>query len=215
MRYRYLFFDLDGTLIYSHEGIFACFRYALQKMGKPSPSEQDLRKCIGPPLEDGFQRVFGMDRAQAQEASAYYREEYRRSGMYASTLIPGVKEALETLSKRGFVLAIATSKAQSFAEAIAKRLGIAEYFQEIVGRGEDGSLFTKTEVIGEGRRRLGANAEDCLMIGDRKQDADGAFAQGMDCALLKVGYAETGELEACDGCYVFDNFEQLTELLQE
>ena len=215
MKYRYLFFDLDGTLVYSHEGIYACFRYALKKMGKASPSDEDLRKCVGPPLEDSFQRIFGMDGEGALKASAYYREEYRRTGMYACALIPGVKEALQTLKDRGFVLAIATSKVQSFATSIAERLGVAEYFQEIVGRGEDGSLFTKAEVIEEGRKRLGASAEDSLMIGDRKQDADGAKANGMDCALLQVGYAEAGELASCGSCYVFDNFEQLTDFLRE
>ena len=33
--YRYIFFDLDGTLTDSKEGVVNCVRYAAQKLGGP------------------------------------------------------------------------------------------------------------------------------------------------------------------------------------
>ena len=42
--YRYIFFDLDGTLTDSKEGIFNCLRYALEKMDRPVPQETILTK---------------------------------------------------------------------------------------------------------------------------------------------------------------------------
>ena len=32
-KYRYLFFDLDGTLVNTYEGVTKAFIYALQKLG--------------------------------------------------------------------------------------------------------------------------------------------------------------------------------------
>ena len=52
--YHYIFFDLDGTLTDSKEGILNSLRYAFQKMGRPVPSEETLLKFIGPPLQDSF-----------------------------------------------------------------------------------------------------------------------------------------------------------------
>ena len=63
MRYDTVIFDLDGTLTNSHDGITNAVRYALNKMNLPIPDEAGLRKYIGPPLVDSFQRYAGIDAA--------------------------------------------------------------------------------------------------------------------------------------------------------
>ena len=65
--YRYILFDLDGTLTDSKEGIFNCLRYALEKMGRPVPPEEELFKFIGPPLQDSYMRFCGMTQEEAVE----------------------------------------------------------------------------------------------------------------------------------------------------
>ena len=50
--YHYIFFDLDGTLTDSKEGILNSLRYAFDKLGEPVPPESTLIKFIGPPLQD-------------------------------------------------------------------------------------------------------------------------------------------------------------------
>ena len=77
----------------------------------------------------------------------------------------------------------------------------------------DGSFPTKASVIAEALRRLGADKAECLMVGDRFHDAEGAQEQGVDCALLAVGYAADGEISAAQPQYAFENFAELTEFL--
>lgn len=36
--YKYILFDLDGTLTDSAPGIIRCVQYALEKCGKPAPT---------------------------------------------------------------------------------------------------------------------------------------------------------------------------------
>jgi phosphoglycolate phosphatase len=63
-------------------------------------------------------------------------------------------------------------------------------------------------------RCLGANAEETLMVGDRFHDVEGAREHGVDCAMLKVGYAENEEeFVWCKPAYVFDDFTGLRALL--
>lgn len=215
-KYEYLLFDLDGTLIYSHEGIFACMRHALAKMGETvRPTDEFLRKTIGPPLEFTFENFFGMSKERAKEATRIYREEYSKTGVEQNYPVEGAKEALETLKERGYVLAVATSKPRHFAENILNRLGFAAYFTQIVGCGTDGSLPTKSAVVAETLKRLGAenSRSKCLMLGDRKQDVLGARENKIDAAIVDVGYAEEGEIEACRTDYVFGSFAQLIKRL--
>lgn len=214
--YKYILFDLDGTLIYSHMGIFNGFRYALKAMGKETPDDVYLRRCVGPSLMYSFQTFFGMDEETARVATAKYREIYAVQGVWENEPIEGVLEGLRKLKEVGYVLAMSTSKPLIFAEKIAKKHGFSQYFSAEVGSGIDGSLPTKASVIEETIKRLHASADECLMIGDTKYDAEGAAICGVDCALLKVGYAANEEEYRSHGVtYVFDGYEDLIAFLIE
>ena len=213
-KYTYILFDLDGTLTHSHPGIYACIRHALQKMGRPEPKMEQLRRCIGPTLLYSFQNYFGLSEEEAVKATELYREEYAKSGVFNNAPIDGALETLRALKNAGYVLAMATSKPAVFAELISKEYGFAPYFTAQVGCGLDGSLPTKASVIAEAMRRLGGRAEECLMVGDRKHDAEGARENGVDCALLKVGYAEDEEeFLTAKPTYVFEDFASLAKFL--
>ena len=215
-KYRYILFDLDGTLIRSHYGIFECIAIALEQMGRPQPTQEQLSRCIGPTLMYSFQHYFGLDEEGAREATARYRAVYPERGIFNCKLIDGMTECLENLQKAGYILAVSTSKPEAFATKIADKFAFSGYFQEIVGCGLDGSLPTKASVIAETMRRLGATARECLMIGDRHHDVEGARENGVDCALLKVGYAESEEeYEWAKPEFVFENFPALEAFLTE
>lgn len=209
--YRYILFDLDGTLILSHEGIFACAQHALQTLGKPRADEKKLRAFIGPVLEYSFKNLLGLNEEETKLAVKIYRERYREEGVYKTQPIEGALACLKALSSAGYILGLATSKPQVFAQMITARFGFSDYLTEQVGCGLDGSLRSKAEVLAKAVERLGADKEKCLMVGDRKYDLEGARAVGVDCALLRVGYGQ--EEEFADADFVFDGFDDLTKFL--
>lgn len=60
-KYKYLFFDLDGTLTDSCEGIYKSFEYALNYYGIKIKDINTLKPILGPPLKDSFMSMFGFD----------------------------------------------------------------------------------------------------------------------------------------------------------
>ena len=215
-KYRYILFDLDGTLTHSHPGIHGCIRYALKEMGREEPKMEQLRRCIGPSLMYSFQNYFGMNEEDAKIATAKYRERYSVIGWQENSAIEGALETLKALKEAGYKQAMATSKPLVYAEKIAATFGFSPYLDAEVGCGIDGSLPTKADVIAEAVKQLGASVEECLMVGDRWHDAEGAKINGMDCALLKVGYAESEEeFIKAKPEYVFDDFAGLRAFLLE
>lgn len=54
MIFTHIFFDLDGTLVDSSEGIHNGFVQTFERMGLPVPSDQKIRSFMGPPLEVTF-----------------------------------------------------------------------------------------------------------------------------------------------------------------
>lgn len=213
-KYTCILFDLDGTLTYSHPGIHGCFRYALQQLNLPEPTMEQLGKCIGPSLMYSFQNYFGLDEETARLATAKYRERYAVEGWAENAPIEGALETLKALKQAGYKLAMATSKPLIYASKISAKFGFSAYFDAEVGSGIDGSFPTKASVIAEVMKRLNVSAEECLMVGDRHHDADGAKENGMDCVLLKVGYAENeAEYLIANPKYVMEDFTQLREFL--
>ena len=58
MKYRYILFDLDGTVTNPEEGITKSFAYALEYMGIHVEELSELRKVIGPPLMQSFDEFY-------------------------------------------------------------------------------------------------------------------------------------------------------------
>ena len=118
MRYDTVIFDLDGTLTNSHDGITNAVRYALSKMNLPIPDEAGLRKYIGPPLVDSFQRYAGMDAAAAERGALLFREYYVPTGRFENQVYPGIRELLKALHDGGARVLIATGKPADYKYAV-------------------------------------------------------------------------------------------------
>ncbi len=213
-KYRYILFDLDGTLVYSHPGIFSCFRYAMEKMGRERPTDEALKPVVGPSLHYSFTSYFQMNGEEAERAVALYREEYARAGMWKNEPVEGALACLKALKGAGYSTALATSKPLEYASKIVAQHGFSPYLTVLAGSRLDGSFPTKADVVEEAVRLLGAEKEACLLVGDRRYDAEGAALAGVDCALLKIGgYASEEELYSCGARYVLADFAELTEFL--
>ena len=73
MRISTVLFDLDGTLTDSGPGIMNSVKYALEKVGEPTPDVDELRKFIGPPLKGQFMEHCGIDEEKAAEMTDKYQ----------------------------------------------------------------------------------------------------------------------------------------------
>ncbi|TBR08168.1 MAG: HAD family hydrolase [Lysobacter sp.] len=190
-----LLFDLDGTLIDSAVGITRCAAHAFERLGEPVPDAATLRSWIGPPLRVSFMPLL-RDEQRVERAVEHYRERYETHGWAEHEVYPGIGQALEILREAGHRLAIVTAKNEPHARKIAAHLPFGHLFEEIVGATLDGRLSHKPELIGEALQRLGADARDCRMIGDRRMDMEGAVHHGMRGIGVLWGFGDRDELHA-------------------
>lgn len=212
--YKHIIFDLDGTLIYSHEGIFKSVIYALSFLGIELPNENELMKFIGPPLEYSYMNFCGLTIKQCDEAVALFRERYSDKGIRECMLIPGVYQMLRTLSKEGLKMYIATSKPREYVEIILKDLKIYDYFCYVGAEPLSSKKRDKATIIESVKKIIGNDfIGDIVMIGDRKEDVLGAKIEGVDFLGVKYGYAEKNELENAGTTKIFDTVFELQKFL--
>ena len=199
--YTHLFFDLDGTLTDSAEGVMKGVRYALERMNRPVPDERVLRLFVGPPLQESFHELGGVAPEAVPHAIELFREYYLPTGSYENRAFPGIDGMLGRLRAAGYHLGVATSKLESQAFAVLERYRLAGYFEQVAGAGTAGK-DSKAEVLARLMALFGLGEGDkprMLMIGDRKYDVVGAHTVGIDCMTVGWGYAPPEELTAYPG----------------
>lgn len=198
MGYRELFFDLDGTISDSAEGILNSVIYALGCMGIEAPPRENLYRFIGPPLIRSFSQGVDLSEEEARRAVAFYRENYNVRGIYECRAYEGIGEILHALKAKGYRLTLATCKPWGMAERVLEHLGLRELFDFVSGPELDGTRNEKHEVIAYAMESLGIkDPREILMIGDRRDDVLGAKRCGIGCVGVLWGFgSETELLEA-------------------
>lgn len=209
--YKAIFFDLDGTLTESGEGITKSVQYALEKLGKPEEDLDKLRVFIGPPLMEQFMKYADIDETEARKAVEYYRERYAVKGIFENRPYDGVENLLRELKGKGYILAVASSKPEYYVTKILDYFNLSSYFEVVVGSEMNGARTSKTEVIEEALKRLNMSdrRKEVLMVGDKEHDVLGARVAGLDCVAVGYGYGTKEELTAAQPLKIVASIEEL------
>lgn len=216
MKKNIILFDLDGTLLNTEEGISKCVRHALEKFGIQEENQKRIRRFIGPPLFDSFQREYGFSEEDSWKAVAYYRERYDDIGVWECKLYPQVEETLQKLSEQGYRIGVASSKPEKFCPLLMKHFGIDKYFEVIGGATSDGKAGSKAAVLEDVLKRFGVtDKNEVVLIGDTRYDALGAKEVGIDCIGITYGFEQDMDSMREAGAHICDTLEEVMAYLEE
>ena len=211
MTKKAVFFDLDGTLTDSGEGIMNCATLALNHFGLPVPSRQEMRIFVGPPLDQTFIR-FGVPADQTDEAIRLFRSRYMTVGKFENFPYPGVREMLESLQAQGHRLFVATSKPEVLANEVLSHFDLSKFFEKICGATLDGSRSHKEDVI----RYLLAqvtDVSDVIMVGDTAYDVIGAAAHSIPCIGVGWGYGTQEDMKNAGAVAIAQTPEEVIQIV--
>lgn len=213
-KYSCVMFDLDGTLANTFSGILNSYRYACQKMELNSPTETVVGEAIGAPLLEVFERRFCLEHETALLAVMHYREYYATNGIYEVKTYDKMEEVLKELKMRGYMLAVATLKKESFAVEILRTLGLYQYFDIVVGM-NDGDSLTKSQMLDKVINTLSCDKSTSLLVGDSSYDAIGADESKIDFIGVTYGFGFTNKEEISNykNVGVIDNPIELIKIL--
>jgi len=211
MTQKAVFFDLDGTLTDSGEGIINCATLALEHFGLPVPSREEMGVFVGPPLDQTFIQ-FGVPEDQAMEAVRIFRSRYLVVGKYENHPYPGIHTLLESLKKQGHRLFVATSKPEETAVDILHKFELAQYFEEICGASFDHSRLHKADVIAYLLSKIGT-PENILMVGDTEFDVLGAAAHGIPTIGVAWGYGKVEAMAEAGAVAIANTMDELFDCI--
>ena len=213
MTNKAIFFDLDGTITDSGEGIMNCATLALEYFGLPVPSREEMRVFVGPPLDQTFIR-FGVPADKTDEAIKVFRSRYTTVGKFENFPYPGVANMLQSLKEQGHRLFVATSKPEVMAIEVLRHFDLDGYFEQIAGATLDGSRSHKADVI---TYLLGLTGDvgQTLMVGDTAFDVIGAAAHGISTIGVSWGYGTVEDMEKAGAVAIAHSMEELVTLINQ
>jgi phosphoglycolate phosphatase len=205
-RFQTYIFDVDGTLLDSAPDICGAVREVLRGTRHQDCDEPMLRTYIGRHLHDLFQVLFPeFTPEQVEEMRLRYRAIYLARQHSSTSVYPGVSEALAALPGSK---ATATTKGTPTTRDVLGRFGLLTHFQHV--QGTDGfPAKPQPDVILRAIEALGANADECLMVGDAPADICAGHRAGVKTCAVRYGYGTEPELAAQKPDFWIDDLRQL------
>ena len=190
-----IFFDLDGTLTDSKEGIIKCYYYALDKLDCPAPIELQNGSFIGLPLRVMFKKfLHSDDEALIERAVAIYRERFSTAGLFENKVYHGIPAMLSTLYENSHRLYVVTGKPKIYADRIIEHFQLAPYFNDIYGSELGGHFDNKADLIEFILNNRKLSSKESVMIGDKQEDIIAGKANRIKTIGVTYGYGSLQEI---------------------
>lgn len=213
MKYEYLIFDLDGTILDSHEGLCRSFQSALKAYGIEE-SIGNIKNHLGPLLSETIVKVYGLSKEDGIEAMKLHRKRLMEKGIYECLVYEEIPEMLKTLKEYNVKLAIATNKPEEASVSQLKYFDLMKYFDVVVGNNWDENRGTKADFIRMAMEELKVEDKSKVcMVGDRFNDIEGGKENGLDTIGLTYGYGSIEEIKKYKPNYIVSSPMEICDIV--
>lgn len=187
---KLLICDLDGTLVNSIGGIADSVNKTRAGFGFPPLSDQEIMTYVG----NGTKTL--MERScrdvslpvSLDETVKIMTEHYANEPLSRTTLYPGVKECLQKLQQKNWIICIVSNKTYTVSDKIIEGLGINCFITENIGDGNSFPLKPAPDAIAYLMSKYDCRRNDTFVAGDNHTDIDAAANAGVRAVFCKYGF---------------------------
>jgi pyrophosphatase PpaX len=183
---RAVLYDFDGTLADSTELIMRCYRHTMSTHLGDVPPDEDWLSGFGMTLESQLER-FARTPAEALSMLDTYRDYQNTIHDELLRPFPGAAETVAELERRGYRLAIVTSKHRRAALRGIELCGIVSHFDLVVTPEDVREPKPHPEPVLFALEKLGVRADEALFVGDSPHDIASGRAAGTRTAAALWG----------------------------
>lgn len=212
MKYPFIIFDWDGTLIDSELKIIHCMQAAARDIQwQPELTDNAVRNIIGLGLPEAICALCpGISEQKMLSLKQRYSYHFLESSEHETAPFQGVTEGLKQLRNAGHQLAVATGKSRRGLNQAFEETGLKPLF--IDSRCADETRSKPDPLmLNELLQKNGFSAEQSIMIGDTEFDMALAQNAGMDRVAVSYGAHHADRLQKYAPSFTAHQFSELTE----
>lgn len=204
MKIDLVVFDLDGTLISSHETIYKATHHALREVKiETVMPEEKFYNMIGLHFEDIF-RQFGFAVPDFEHFIKIYNSIYF-DYIGSSIVYSGVEEMITKLNTKKIKVSLLTTKGQNQAELILRHFSLFDKFNYVMGRRAGIAHKPSPEPLQKICNDLNLKITETLMVGDSEMDIQCGQNAGSKTCAVTYGYRTKEELQKSSPDFIIDS----------
>ncbi len=215
-------FDLDGTLVkfnIDFRAVRAEVKSFLITQGTPA-SVLSINESIFEMLKktEIFMKNSGKlekDVEEIRKKAFEIAEKYELEAAKTTSLLPGVKDTLQTLKRMGLKIGLCTVNSRKSTDYIIKRFGITEYFEAVTPRDAVKRVKPDVEHLKTTFKALSVSSKEVLVVGDGIMDMKCAKDLEAIAVGLPTGVSTTAELIDAGANYVITSITDLPVLIEQ
>lgn len=188
-------FDLDGTLIDSAPDLAGAANAMRLARGMEALSIEALRPMVGAGARGMVRLAFGVQPGEPdyEELRREFLDRYEHASLVHTAVFERMHPVLAQLDARSRPWGIVTNKAERFTHRIVDGLDLKQRAVVVVCGDTTPHSKPHPAPLLEAARRAGANAADCVYVGDDARDIQAGRAAGMATLAAAWGYLGQGE----------------------
>jgi len=203
-------FDMDGTLIDSQNDITTSINYvrAVNHMLEPLSSDFVVEAINRD--QRNLAKLFYNTEEYHDSDRIVFEAHYHKQCTESAIIYDGIRELIEELHKRGVKMGVATNAPSPFAIRMLEHVGIAKYFERIVGADMVALPKPDPEMLQMTLEHtlFNSNTDRAFMVGDNSKDMEAGFRAGVTSVFATWGFSPEGH-----GDHVIGHPHELLELL--
>jgi phosphoglycolate phosphatase len=211
---KVILFDLDGTLIDSAPDLAVAVNYMLKTLKREPFSENIIRYWVGNGAQILVKRALSgqsdinedLDPVEFEKALEIFLTFYAQHLAITTVSYPNVPSTLQSLKEAGYRLAIVTNKPFDFVAPILEGLKLTEIFELHLGGDSLPQKKPDPAPLLYVCEKLGVTVEQCVMVGDSKNDVLAANAAKMQSIGVSYGYNYGEDIGSYNPNVVVDDF---------
>ncbi len=220
---KVIIFDLDGTLIDSAPDLALAINHMLKVLNRATFSEDIIRSWVGNGAEVLVKRALSssfnidknLDVDLYKDALGIFLDFYSQNLTVFTSTYPKVIPTLKTLKDAGYVLVIVTNKPYDFIEPILESLGLVSLFDFYLGGDSLKKKKPDPLPLIYVCQKLDVKVDECVMVGDSKNDILAAKSAKMQSIGLSYGYNYDEDIGYYEPDLVCDEFSSILKTFIE
>lgn len=214
MGYRFVIFDLDGTILDTLDDLTASVNFALRQAALPERSKEEVRRFVGNGIRKLIERSVQPDTPgeQAERVYEYFTEHYKIHCSDQTRPYEGIPEVLSALKDMGRKTAVISNKADYAVQDLC-RLYFDGLFDSITGEKSGIRKKPMPDSVYMVLEQLNADPCDAVYIGDSEVDIQTAGNAGIDCILVSWGFRDAEYLYRCGAKRVIHHPQELLQMI--
>lgn len=214
---KVIIFDLDGTLIDSAPDLALSINHMLTKIDRPTFSSDLICSWVGNGAEVLVKRSLSgcmevdenIDNNLSEDALQIFLSSYKDNICVKTQLYPNVGMSLKIIKAQGYRMVIVTNKPYQLVAPILSALAIDGFFEMVLGGDSLSKRKPDPLPLLHVCEKLGVSVDQCLMVGDSKNDILAAKAANMESIGLSYGYNHGEDIGIYKPETVFDDFSDI------